>query len=107
MEPRKQGKDTFKEKDHALTSSLNYSPAHVAVLHRRYDTLGFRRFHLDQKRERARPRRIHFFERERGAKAVFYHRPGHRIRHQLARHHSCCLYVFLPFIFVAILEFHG
>ena len=97
MEPRKQGKDTFNEKDHALTSTFNYSPAHVAVLHRRYDTLGFRRFNLDEKRERAHASGGYTsFERERGAKAVFYHRPGHRIRHQLARHHSCCLYVFFP-----------
>lgn len=54
MELRKQGKDTHNAKDQALTSSFNYSPAHVAVLHRRYDTLGFRRLHMDQKREHAR-----------------------------------------------------
>ena len=43
MELRKQGKDTFNEREQALTNVFNHSPAHVAVLHRRYDTLGLRR----------------------------------------------------------------
>ena len=64
MVPRK---DMFNGRDQALTSIFKYSPAHVAVLHRRYDTLGFRRLELDEKRERARGG--HFFGRERGAKA--------------------------------------
>lgn len=45
-----------------------YSPAHVAVLHRRYDTLGFRR--LDPMRSASARGGYTSFERGRGAKAV-------------------------------------
>lgn len=43
--------------------------------------------------------------REKGELKRFYHRPGHRIRHQLARHHPRCLYVIPLSVFVAIPEF--
>jgi hypothetical protein len=48
----------FNERYQALTNVCNYSPAHVAVLHRRYDTLGSARLDLDEK---ARARVGHIF----------------------------------------------
>ena len=47
-------KDMFNERVQALTSLFKYSPAHVAVLHRRYDTLETLRLDLDERSASAR-----------------------------------------------------
>ena len=66
MELRKQGKDTFNEREQALTNVFNHSPAHVAVLHRRYDTLGSRQLELDERSASARASRGYTSLREKG-----------------------------------------